>query len=90
MLVDFSSQFLSDLDKLKREDKKLLSKVLDLITEALKNPKTPLEGIGKPEFLKGDLKGFMSRRIDDKHRLIYAYKDGVLQLASCYGHYDDH
>lgn len=78
LLVDFSSQFISDLEKLKREDKKLLSKVLELIADILKNERAPLEGIGKPEFLKGNLKGFLSRRIDDKHRLIlYLQRWGV-------------
>ncbi len=31
------------------------------------------EGIGKPEPLKNDLSGCWSRRIDEKHRIVYYY-----------------
>ena len=50
---------------------------------------TPFKGLGKPEALKGNLSGWWSRRISDKHRLIYRIKEENLELASCYGHYDD-
>lgn len=46
-------------------------------------------GLGKPEPLKGDLQGFWSRRIDDTNRIVYRIKDGVLEIASCKGHYED-
>ena len=49
----------------------------------------PFEGIGKPEALKGDLTGYWSRRINDKHRLIYKVEDEFVIIISCYGHYDD-
>lgn len=47
------------------------------------------DGIGKPEPLKGDYSGFWSRRIDDSNRLIYRINDGVLEVLSCKGHYED-
>lgn len=31
----------------------------------------PFKGIGKPEPLKGQLAGFLSRRITEQHRLVY-------------------
>ena len=34
--------------------------------------RTPFQGIGKPEPLKGDLTGFWSRRLTREHRLVYA------------------
>src|SRR4051812_37135873 len=43
-------------------------------------------GLGKPEFLKGPLAGWASRRIDDEHRLVYRMHDGALEIAACYGH----
>lgn len=53
--------------------------------------RTPFEGIGKPEPLRGDLSGLWSRRIDQEHRLIYtvASVDGeqVLVILGCRGHY---
>ncbi|MEM6265152.1 MAG: Txe/YoeB family addiction module toxin [Bacteroidota bacterium] len=49
----------------------------------------PIKGLGSPERLKGDLQGWWSRRINQKHRLIYKVENGVIKLASCYGHYGD-
>ena len=34
----------------------------------------PMEGIGDPEALKGNLQGFFSRRINEKDRLVYRSK----------------
>ena len=48
------------------------------------------DGIGKPEPLKGDFSGYYSRRIDDANRLVYAVKDGVLEIVACKSHYGDH
>lgn len=52
----------------------------------------PLNGLGKPELLKGNYKGCYSRRIDEKNRLIYRYakdKDGNPQtvILGCRDHY---
>jgi toxin YoeB len=32
---------------------------------------SPFEGIGKPKPLKGNFKGYWSRRINQEHRLVY-------------------
>jgi toxin YoeB len=45
------------------EDKKILRKVNQLITDIERNG---YYGIGKPEPLHGDLSGWWSRRIDEK------------------------
>ena len=68
------------------QDKKTLKRVNLLITDI---EREPFSGIGKPEPLKGDLSGFWSRRIDDTNRIVYRVRDGVLEIASCKGHYDD-
>ena len=65
---------------------KLLKKVNDLIREV---ERTPFEGRGKPEPLRGDLRGYWSRRITQEHRLIYQVKDDTLIILSCFGHYGD-
>ena len=49
-------------------DRKLLRRINLLIQDILRSP---FEGIGKPEPLKGDLSGYWSRRINDEHRLVY-------------------
>jgi toxin YoeB len=49
--------------------------------------RTPFEGLGKPEPLRGDLRGWWSRRIDREHRLVYRVEDGALLIAQCRYHY---
>ena len=66
-------------------DKKVLLKINELIRDCLRNP---FKGIGKPEPLKGQYKGFWSRRITDEHRLVYAVKDKQLYTLQCRFHYD--
>lgn len=49
--------------------------------------RTPFEGIGKPEALKGDLQGYWFRRISSENRLVHAFKNGNLFIAACRYHY---
>ena len=65
-------------------DKKKLKRINELIKATLRYP---FHGIGKPESLKHDLKGFWSRRIDSEHRLVYAYKENELEIVACRYHY---
>jgi len=51
---------------------KLLKKIFQLIEAIRKNP---FEGVGKPEALKYEYKGYWSRRINEEHRLIYEITD---------------
>ena len=47
-----------------------------------------MKGIGKPEALRGE-KGY-SRRIDERHRLVYTGDEKQnLRILSCKGHYED-
>jgi len=66
-------------------DKKKLKKINELLKDIARNP---FESLGKPEPLKHKYSGFWSRRIDDRHRLIYKYEDGEIQIAKCRFHYD--
>jgi toxin YoeB len=62
--------------------------MLERINELIKQcSRDPFKGIGKPEPLKGDLKGFWSRRINQEHRLVYRYSKGNLEIVSCKYHY---
>ena len=49
--------------------------------------RTPFEGIGKPEALKGALQGYWARRTTSEHRLVYTYKKDQLLIAACRYHY---
>ncbi len=50
--------------------------------------RSPFEGIGKPEPLKENLSGFWRRRINDKHRIIYAVEKETVVIIACRGHYN--
>ena len=66
-------------------DKKLFNRINQLIKEAARNP---LEGIGKPEPLKYKYQGCWSRKINQKHRLVYKVNDNEIIILSCRFHYD--
>ena len=68
------------------QDKKTMKRINALIKNMQRNL---FEGIGKPEPLKGNCNGWWSRRIDEKNRIVYREKDGMVIIASCKGHYDD-
>jgi len=67
-------------------DRKILQRVNELIRDALRNP---FAGIGKPQPLKNNLKGWWSRRITQGHRLIYRVEAGNLLIMQCRFHHDD-
>jgi len=67
-------------------DRKVLARVNEVIRDTLRNP---FLGIGKPEPLKGNLKGWWSRRITQEHRLVYRVDGQVLIIMQCRFHYDD-
>lgn len=83
-----SEQFKKDLVNLKKQNSKLKGKVLDLLIDMAEDP---FKGIGNPEALKGDLSGCWSRRIDQKHRLVYQVDEDsrTIYLLSSFGHYGD-
>ncbi len=87
--IDFTSEALEDIEKLRRTGNKvILKKVFSLIQELKKHPET---GTGKPERLKHYQQNTWSRRIDRKHRLVYLI-DGtkiVVTILGAYGHYGD-
>ena len=68
------------------QDKKTIRRINALIKDA---QRSPYDGIGKPEPLKGELSGWWSRRIDDENRIVYRVREEALVIVSCRGHYDD-
>ena len=67
-----------------RTDKKTLKRINELIKQS---QRTPFEGIGKPEPLKGNLSGWWSRRINHEHRLVYKFENKQLYILQCRLHY---
>ena len=67
------------------QDKKTLKRINALLTDIMRNP---FDGIGKPEALRYS-KGYWSRQIDEKNRVVYKVEDGVIVVVSVKGHYED-
>jgi toxin YoeB len=63
---------------------KKYSKIITLIKDINRNS---FVGLGKPEALKHQLKGYWSRRINDEHRLVYKVTEASIVIASCKYHY---
>ena len=68
------------------KDKKTLKRINLLIKDIDRNG---YDGIGKPEALTGSLKGYWSRRIDEKNRIVYRINENKIEILQCRTHYGD-
>ena len=84
MRLIFSERAWEDYLHWQTADPKLILRINGLLKECLR---TPFNGTGKPEPLRGDMKGFWSRRIDQEHRLVYKPSSEGLLIAQCRYHY---
>ena len=84
-LIAFHRTAFDDYSEWAKTDKKLFERIRRMIIET---SKTPFEGIGKPEPLKHELKGYWSRRLTDEHRLVYKVTDAQIIIISCKYHYE--
>ena len=88
MKLAWTRQAWDDYQYWRGADEKAFSSINALINDTKKNP---FKGLGKPEPLKYDLKGWWSRRITGEHRLVYRVsgkgEDRTLQIAQCRYHY---
>ncbi|MGC6423259.1 MAG: Txe/YoeB family addiction module toxin [Flavobacteriaceae bacterium] len=84
MKIIWSTQAWQDYLYWQRVDTKMVKRINVLIKSCLR---TPFEGIGKPEALKGDLQGYWSRGITSEHRLVYQHTQEQLCIAACRYHY---
>jgi toxin YoeB len=70
------------------ENQKIVRKINALLKDVVRSP---FQGLGKPEALKGDRAGYWSRRIDDEHRLVYRVggkgPDQFVEISQCRYHY---
>ncbi len=91
MDISFTPNGWEDLEYWINNDPDTVKRVKDLIKSIGQDP---FKGLGKPEPLKYDLKGFWSRRITGEHRIVYKVSGtkGVDQkcvIIQCRFHYDD-
>lgn len=72
-----------------KEDEKIVLRINELIKAIQRDP---FKGIGKPEPLRQNLKGFWSRRITKEHRLVYrlvgdSKMNKRIEILTCQFHY---
>jgi toxin YoeB len=72
----------------KSGNKSTIKKIEKILLELTENP---FSGEGQPEELKYDFKGFWSRRINQKDRMIYLVEEDIVTVfvISAMGHYSD-
>jgi len=83
--VTFEGAAFKEYNEWAKEDRKIFHKISELIESI---SRTPYEGIGKPEPLRYEFKGYWSRRIDEKNMLVYKISDARnIIITSCRNHY---
>ncbi|WP_171123509.1 MULTISPECIES: Txe/YoeB family addiction module toxin [unclassified Ruegeria] len=88
MKLVFSDQAWEDYLHWQVADPKNHKRINEMIKQTMR---TPFQGVGKPEPLKGDLSGWWSRRITKEDRMVYRVSGKgdaqALELAQLRFHY---
>ena len=83
--VVFEKSAFEDFSNWPALDRKIYRRVVALIMDTLREP---FSGLGKPEPLKHELRGYWSRRINREHRLVYRVDDEAVTIVACKYHYE--
>ncbi len=91
MIIEFTTNGWNDFEYWIENDFDIILRIKEIIRSVIQEP---FKGIGKPEPLKYDLKGFWSRRITGEHRFVYKISgikgiDQKCTIIQCRFHYDD-
>ncbi len=72
----------------KSGNKATIKKIEKILLELTENP---FSGEGQPEELKYNFKGYWSRRINQKDRIVYRVEEDIVMVyvVSAMGHYSD-
>lgn len=87
--VDFEDTARNDLkNHYKSGNRATIKKIEKILLELTE---TPFTGEGQPEELKYNYKGYWSRKINKKDRLIYRVEEEIVTviIVSAMGHYSD-
>jgi len=86
--VEFTAIARNEVARLEKSESQAFKKIEKLLKELVEHPYT---GTGKPKPLGGDRTGQWSRRITDKHRLVYTIEDEklIVLVLSASSHYGD-
>jgi toxin YoeB len=83
--VSFETSAFEDFQAWETIDRPIYIRIVTLLKDILRSPFT---GLGKPEPLKHELKGFWSRRITQEHRLVYRVTETEIIVVACKYHYN--
>lgn len=86
MIIGFADKGFEDYQYWMQTDKKILKRINSLLQDIKRNPNDS-NGLGKPERLKENYQGYISRRITSEHRLIYKMIGDLIIIAQCRYHY---
>ena len=87
--IELTDEAMSDIEKHKKSgDRKVLIKIDKLLNDLREHP---TKGIGKPEKLKHYEVETWSRRITEKHRVVYRIESEkiIVIILSFWGHYSN-
>jgi toxin YoeB len=82
--IAFEKSAFEDFTEWATINRKIHNRIATLILDILRQP---FSGLGKPEPLRHELRGYWSRRIDQEHRLVYTVDEDQVTIASCRYHY---
>lgn len=86
MIIGFADRGWEDYQYWVQNDKKILKRINLLLQDIKRNPDDS-NGLGKPERLKENYNGYISRRITAEHRLVYKIIEDIVIVAQCRFHY---
>ena len=86
--IVFEGNTWNKYEELRNKDKTLHKNLYKILKEMQRD--APSKGIGKPEYLKHNLKELWSKRISQKDRLIYKFDQNYIYVFAIGGHYDNH
>jgi len=84
--IRYTLEAIEDIDFFRNKEKNKLNKISKIIDDIKFHPYI---GIGHPEPLKYEYKGYWSRHIDKKNRLVYRVKDEIIEIVKLRYHYND-
>lgn len=82
--IAFERSAFEDFASWATTDESIYRRIVALILDTLREP---FSGLGKPEPLRHELRGYWSRRITAEHRLVYKVSEELITIVACKYHY---
>lgn len=84
--VEFDREAMKDVKTLYKKHHHLIARFEDILDTLRRDPLEPTHNF---EYLLGNLRGYCSRRLDNKNRVVYRIdgKNVLVYVIQCMGHY---